>query len=92
MGCSTSALFRSTVAMRSSGKLAEFLAVCRRQEVASTVLVADNNATIISSSLTDLGFEVCVSIGKSFVDVMIVLAQAGFCVSYLIFIAITLVM
>ncbi|KAK1548978.1 hypothetical protein Q3G72_005946 [Acer saccharum] len=48
--------------MRSSGKLAEFLAVCRRQEVVAAVLVADNNTTINSSSLTDLGFEVCGSI------------------------------
>ncbi|KAI9165646.1 hypothetical protein LWI28_017967 [Acer negundo] len=43
------------------------------------------------ASFGDLGFVVCGSIGRLSVDVMIVLAQAGFCVSYLIFIANTLV-
>ncbi|EOX90639.1 Transmembrane amino acid transporter family protein [Theobroma cacao] len=42
------------------------------------------------NSFGDLGFEVCGPIGRFAVDVMIVLAQAGFCVSYLIFIANTL--
>ncbi|XP_044469262.1 amino acid transporter AVT3B-like [Mangifera indica] len=42
------------------------------------------------SSFGDLGFVVCGPIGRFAVDAMIVLAQAGFCVSYLIFIANTL--
>ncbi|XVE87554.1 hypothetical protein DITRI_Ditri18aG0126900 [Diplodiscus trichospermus] len=42
------------------------------------------------NSLCDLGFEVCGPVGRFAVDAMIVLAQAGFCVSYLIFIANTL--
>ncbi|KAK8673363.1 hypothetical protein V6N13_111705 [Hibiscus sabdariffa] len=42
------------------------------------------------NSFGDLGFEVCGPFGRFAVDVMIVLAQAGFCVSYLIFIANTL--
>ncbi|KAG5529974.1 hypothetical protein RHGRI_030367 [Rhododendron griersonianum] len=42
------------------------------------------------SSFGDLGFIVCGPIGRFSVDVMIVLSQAGFCVSYLIFIANTL--
>ncbi|CAH9089997.1 unnamed protein product [Cuscuta europaea] len=39
------------------------------------------------SSFGDLGFAVCGRIGRFAVDVMIVLSQAGFCVSYMIFIA-----
>ncbi|XP_022739508.1 amino acid transporter AVT3C-like [Durio zibethinus] len=42
------------------------------------------------NSFGDLGFMVCGPLGRFAVDVMIVLAQAGFCVSYLIFIANTL--
>ncbi|KDP43776.1 hypothetical protein JCGZ_22403 [Jatropha curcas] len=42
------------------------------------------------ASFGDLGFTVCGPIGRFAVDSMIVLAQAGFCVSYLIFIANTL--
>lgn len=42
------------------------------------------------NSFGDLGFTVCGSVGRVAVDAMIVLAQAGFCVSYLIFIANTL--
>ncbi|KAG9135753.1 hypothetical protein Leryth_002483 [Lithospermum erythrorhizon] len=42
------------------------------------------------SSFGDLGFAVCGQIGRVAVDVMIVLSQAGFCISYLIFIANTL--
>ncbi|CAN4109779.1 unnamed protein product [Withania somnifera] len=42
------------------------------------------------SSFGDLGFAVCGPIGRLSVDAMIVLSQAGFCVSYLIFIANTL--
>ncbi|KAL5713775.1 Amino acid transporter avt3c [Ranunculus cassubicifolius] len=42
------------------------------------------------NSFGDLGFSVCGSIGRFAVDFMIVLSQAGFCVSYLIFIANTL--
>ncbi|XWS42243.1 hypothetical protein CRYUN_Cryun17cG0151400 [Craigia yunnanensis] len=42
------------------------------------------------NSFGDLGFVVCGPLGRFAVDVMIVLAQAGFCVSYLIFIANTL--
>ncbi|CAN1805212.1 Amino acid transporter AVT3B [Linum perenne] len=44
----------------------------------------------IINSFGDLGFAVCGSVGRVVVDVMIVLAQAGFCVGYLIFIATTL--
>ncbi|KAK4758479.1 hypothetical protein SAY87_019780 [Trapa incisa] len=42
------------------------------------------------SSFGDLGFAVCGPIGRTVVDVMILLSQFGFCVSYLIFIADTL--
>ncbi|KAK9284918.1 hypothetical protein L1049_024099 [Liquidambar formosana] len=42
------------------------------------------------TSFGDLGFTVCGPIGRLSVDVMIILSQAGFCVSYLIFIANTL--
>ncbi|KAJ8764046.1 hypothetical protein K2173_004937 [Erythroxylum novogranatense] len=42
------------------------------------------------ASFGDLGFTVCGPIGRVSVDFMIVLAQAGFCVSYLIFISNTL--
>ncbi|PIA56876.1 hypothetical protein AQUCO_00700912v1 [Aquilegia coerulea] len=42
------------------------------------------------NSFGDLGFSVCGPIGRIAVDIMIVLSQAGFCVSYLIFIANTL--
>ncbi|OVA03292.1 Amino acid transporter [Macleaya cordata] len=42
------------------------------------------------NSFGDLGFTVCGPVGRFSVDFMIVLTQAGFCVSYLIFIANTL--
>ncbi|CAK9137037.1 unnamed protein product [Ilex paraguariensis] len=42
------------------------------------------------TSFGDLGFAVCGSIGRFSVDAMIVLSQAGFCVSYMIFMATTL--
>jgi len=42
------------------------------------------------ASFGDLGFIVCGPVGRFSVDVMIILSQAGFCVSYLIFIANTL--
>ncbi|OMP11342.1 Amino acid transporter, transmembrane [Corchorus capsularis] len=42
------------------------------------------------NSLGDLGFVVCGPLGRFAVDAMLLLAQAGFCVSYLIFIANTL--
>lgn len=42
------------------------------------------------NSFGDLGFAVCGSIGRLAVDVMIILSQAGFCVSYFIFISNTL--
>lgn len=42
------------------------------------------------ASFGDLGFAVCGSFGRVAVDAMIVLSQAGFCISYLIFIANTL--
>ncbi|KAK4347565.1 hypothetical protein RND71_033904 [Anisodus tanguticus] len=42
------------------------------------------------SSFGDLGFAVCGPVGRLAVDVMIVLSQAGFCISYLIFVANTL--
>ncbi|CAL5188270.1 unnamed protein product [Lathyrus oleraceus] len=41
-------------------------------------------------SFGDLGFAVCGRFGRFSVDAMIVLSQAGFCVSYLIFISSTL--
>ncbi|GAV56519.1 Aa_trans domain-containing protein [Cephalotus follicularis] len=43
------------------------------------------------ASFGDLGFAVCGSIGRSVVDILIVLSQAGFCIGYLIFISSTLV-
>lgn len=42
------------------------------------------------NSFGDLGFAVCGSFGRVSVDVMIILSQVGFCVSYLIFISTTL--
>ncbi|XP_042508820.1 amino acid transporter AVT3C-like [Macadamia integrifolia] len=42
------------------------------------------------NSFGDLGYSVCGSFGRIAVDVMIVLSQAGFCVSYLMFIANTM--
>ncbi|GMH24533.1 hypothetical protein Nepgr_026376 [Nepenthes gracilis] len=42
------------------------------------------------TSFGDLGFAVCGPIGRVAVDVMIILSQAGFCISYLIFIGHTL--
>uniref|UniRef100_A0A7N0UST5 Amino acid transporter transmembrane domain-containing protein n=1 Tax=Kalanchoe fedtschenkoi TaxID=63787 RepID=A0A7N0UST5_KALFE len=39
------------------------------------------------NSFGDLGFVVCGPIGRAAVDAMIILSQAGFCVSYLIFIS-----
>ncbi|XP_058098615.1 amino acid transporter AVT3B-like [Magnolia sinica] len=42
------------------------------------------------SSFGDLGFAVCGHTGRFSVDIMIVLSQAGFCVSYAIFVANTL--
>lgn len=42
------------------------------------------------SSFGDLGFAVCGPVGRLAVDAMIVLSQAGFCISYMIFIANTL--
>ncbi|XP_047314900.1 amino acid transporter AVT3C-like [Impatiens glandulifera] len=42
------------------------------------------------ASFGDLGFVVCGPIGRGTVDAMIVLSQAGFCISYLIFIATTM--
>ncbi|KAJ1403843.1 Amino acid transporter, transmembrane domain [Sesbania bispinosa] len=41
-------------------------------------------------SFGDLGFTICGPLGRFTVDAMIVLSQAGFCVSYLIFISSTL--
>ncbi|KAJ8531433.1 hypothetical protein K7X08_026867 [Anisodus acutangulus] len=42
------------------------------------------------TSFGDLGFAVCGNVGRFAVDAMIVLSQAGFCISYMIFIANTL--
>ncbi|KAJ7953233.1 Amino acid transporter [Quillaja saponaria] len=42
------------------------------------------------NSFGDLGFTICGPVGRFSVDAMIVLAQAGFCISYLIFIGNTL--
>lgn len=42
------------------------------------------------ASFGDLGFAVCGSAGRVSVDVMIILSQAGFCTSYLIYIGTTL--
>ncbi|XP_062081530.1 amino acid transporter AVT3B [Humulus lupulus] len=42
------------------------------------------------ASFGDLGFTVCGSFGRLLVDILIILAQAGFCVGYLIFIGNTM--
>ncbi|KAL9229712.1 hypothetical protein vseg_005149 [Gypsophila vaccaria] len=42
------------------------------------------------NSFGDLGFRVCGPLGRSSVDLMIILSQAGFCVSYMIFVANTI--
>lgn len=42
------------------------------------------------SSFGDLGFVVCGPVGRFAVDAMIILSQAGFCVSYIIFLSNTL--
>ncbi|KAF6154342.1 hypothetical protein GIB67_026798 [Kingdonia uniflora] len=49
-----------------------------------------NNGFSKINSFGDLGFTVCGPIGRFVVDFLIVLSQAGFCVSYLIFIGNTL--
>lgn len=49
-----------------------------------------NLKSVKITSFGDLGFAVCGSAGRWAVDAMIVLSQAGFCVSYLIFVANTL--
>ncbi|CAM8934705.1 unnamed protein product [Rhodiola kirilowii] len=48
------------------------------------------NPDIPITSFGDLGFAVCGVSGRCVVDLMIILTQAGFCVSYLIFISETL--
>ncbi|CAN4083599.1 unnamed protein product [Withania somnifera] len=59
------------------------LVYCRRK-VESLVKTAK------ISSFGDLGFAACGPFGRLAVDVMIILSQAGFCISYLIFVANTL--
>lgn len=54
-------------------------------------LESDQWAVSKISSFGDLGFAVCGPLGRLAVDAMIVLSQAGFCVSYVIFIATTLI-
>lgn len=49
-----------------------------------------NPKAVKISSFGDLGFAVCGNVGRFAVDVMILLSQAGFCVSYMIFVANTL--
>ncbi|PON82747.1 Amino acid transporter, transmembrane domain containing protein [Trema orientale] len=61
------------------------IATRRRLEAFSKI-----TTTTAITSFGDLGFAVCGSLGRFYVDIMIVLAQAGFCVSYLIFISNTL--
>lgn len=51
-------------------------------------LVADGTSEI--NSFGDLGFAVCGSFGRAIVDILIILAQTGFCVGYLVFIGNTL--
>ncbi|XP_057805888.1 amino acid transporter AVT3B-like [Salvia miltiorrhiza] len=58
----------------------------RRRIEESTVCSSSAKIT----SFGDLGFAVCGCVGRSAVDLMIVLSQAGFCVGYLIFIGNTL--
>lgn len=60
------------------------LLVYSRRKVESLVKAAK------ISSFGDLGFAVCGPVGRLAVDIMIILSQAGFCVSYLIFVANTL--
>ncbi|CAH2040775.1 unnamed protein product [Thlaspi arvense] len=48
------------------------------------------NGFVKVASFGDLGYAVCGPAGRFAVDVMIVLSQAGFCVSYLIFVSTTL--
>ncbi|PQQ10532.1 amino acid transporter ANTL1 [Prunus yedoensis var. nudiflora] len=52
-------------------------------------LESSNGCTKIPS-FGDLGFAVCGTVGRLVVDVLIILAQAGFCVGYLIFIGNTM--
>lgn len=61
------------------------IATRRRLEAFSKI-----TTTTSITSFGDLGFAVCGPLGRFSVDIMIVLAQAGFCVSYLIFISNTL--
>ncbi|KAL0560897.1 hypothetical protein IC582_001314 [Cucumis melo] len=51
-------------------------------------LVADGSSEI--NSFGDLGFTICGSSGRAIVDILIILAQTGFCVGYLVFIGNTL--
>ncbi|KAI9077364.1 hypothetical protein K1719_040677 [Acacia pycnantha] len=60
------------------------LLVSTRRKLESTMGFSKIN------SFGDLGFAICGPVGRFSVDAMIVLSQAGFCVSYLIFISNTL--
>ncbi|KAG6572176.1 Amino acid transporter AVT3B, partial [Cucurbita argyrosperma subsp. sororia] len=51
-------------------------------------IVADGSSEV--NSFGDLGFSVCGSFGRAIVDILIILAQTGFCVGYLVFIGNTL--
>ncbi|KAG6386378.1 hypothetical protein SASPL_155277 [Salvia splendens] len=63
------------------------LLVVTRRRIDESTCSSSNNKI---ASFGDLGFAVCGSIGRSAVDLLIVLSQAGFCVGYLIFIGNTL--
>lgn len=55
--------------------------------------IESSSSSSISTTITsfgDLGFAVCGPIGRSTVDIMVVLSQTGFCIGYLIFIGNTL--
>lgn len=63
------------------------LLVYTRRKIESNL---NKSINIKITSFGDLGFAVCGPAGRMAVDVMITLSQAGFCVSYLIFVAQTL--
>ncbi|KAH7518250.1 hypothetical protein FEM48_Zijuj09G0151400 [Ziziphus jujuba var. spinosa] len=62
------------------------LLIHTRRKLDSLDLLKNSNI----ASFGDLGFTVCGSFGRLIVDVLIILAQAGFCVGYLIFIGTTM--
>ncbi|KAI3747651.1 hypothetical protein L6452_10212 [Arctium lappa] len=71
--------------------VAYFTNHCMMMLVKTRRKLESTNALSKINSFGDLGFAVAGPVGRTAVDIMIVLSQAGFCVSYLIFVANTLI-